>query len=84
MPKPRKIRVVDDENQAPKVANKKTNSKVSPAKKQKREPEWTNGNGGVVVKLILSILKSDINNVKVITELTKLYKSVSSEFLDVS
>jgi hypothetical protein len=65
MPKPRKIRVQEEKIEAPKVT-----------KLQKYEPEWMRGDGRIVVDLILSIQKSDINNVKVLAELTKLYKSV--------
>jgi endonuclease III len=82
MPKPRKIRV-EVENNEPPVVKKKNNSKETPAKKLRYEPEWMRGDGRTVVNLILSVQKSDINNVKVTAELAKLYKSVSSSFLDV-
>lgn len=78
MPKPRKVRV-EIENEPPKVSKKKNNSKETPAKKQKYEPEWMLGNGRTVINIILSVQKSDVNNAKSIAELTKLYKVVRFE-----
>lgn len=66
---------------APKV--KKPSKGEKPAKKFKSEPEWMNGDGINVVKLVLSIQKSECNTVKVITELTKLYNKVGFTRLDV-
>lgn len=60
----------------PKAPPKKKNSKETPAKKIKYEPDWMRGDGKKVVNLVLSVQKSDINHAKVMTELTKLYKSV--------
>jgi hypothetical protein len=46
-------------------------------KKSKDEPVWMRGEAPEVAKLILSVQKSDVNNNRVIVELTKLYKRVS-------
>jgi hypothetical protein len=79
MPKGRKIRVLSEEIvEMPKTAKPKKNvPKETPAKKQRFEPEWMRGDGRVVTNLVLSIQKSDVNNVKVSQELAKLYNSVS-------
>lgn len=66
---------------APKA--KKLSKGEKPAKKFKSEPEWMSGDGMNVVKLILSIQKSECNTVKIITELTKLYNKVTFFRLDV-
>jgi hypothetical protein len=80
MPKPRKVRV-EVENEPPKASKKK--NVQTPSKKQKFEPEWTLGNGRAVINIILSVQKSDVNNAKSIAELTRLYKVVSFDSLDV-
>lgn len=74
--------VENNENCAPKSKQPKTKEK--PAKKFKNEPEWLSNDGSVVAKLILSIQKSDCNNMKVIAELSKLYNKVSRQFLDLT
>lgn len=80
MPRRRKVPVDEQENVpvAPKALPK---FKEKPAKKLKLEPDWMKGDGIHVVKLILSVQKSDCNNTKIMAELTKLYNKVKSKFL---
>ena len=82
MPRPRKIRVEveETENEPPKISKKKTSSKETPAKKLRYEPDWLCGDGRTVANLILSIQKSEVNSVKVLAELNKLYNSVCFRF----
>lgn len=80
MPRKRKVAVVNQENVKPteKVAVivKKNDKMEKSNKKQKLEPDWATGDGLNVIKIILSMQKSDCNTNKCITELTKLYRKV--------
>lgn len=80
MPRKRKVIVVNQENVEPteKVAivTKKNDKAEKPNKKQKLEPDWACGEGLEVLKVILSMQKSDCNANKCITELTKIYRKV--------
>ena len=78
MPRRRKVAVEKQENEADTNKNpeKSTKSKGKPAKKQKSEPEWLQGDGLNISQLVLSVQKTDCNHVKVIAELTKLYNKV--------
>lgn len=68
----------EEENVEPPVPKfKKPNPKEKPAKKLKQEPDWLNGDGNTVAKLILTIQKSECNSIKIIAELTKLYNKVN-------
>lgn len=75
------VEMVEKVETAPKV--KKPSKGEKPAKKIKSEPEWMDGEGINVVKLVLSIQKSECNTAKIITELTKLYNKVNFIRLDV-
>lgn len=80
MPRKRKVQVKDQENVQPvqKVVTvtKKKVENEKPSKKQKIEPSFATGDGLNVIKIILSIQKSDCNSNKCMNELTKLYKQV--------
>lgn len=79
MTRRRKVPVEEPENEEVKLKqpSKKQKIKVNSTKNQKNEPEWMQGDCSNVCRLILSVQKSDCNNTKVITELTKLYGKVS-------
>lgn len=92
MPRKRKVPVVDQENvetfkkpDAPMKSTKKKKAdddfELPNAKKSKEEPHWIRGEAANVAKLIISVQKSDVNNGKVIAELTKLYKKVRRKCL---
>lgn len=80
MPRKRKVPVVNQENVVPPeklvMVPRKPDKSEKPMKRQKREPDWADGDGSNVIKIILSVQKSDCNSNKCSTELTKLYKKV--------
>lgn len=80
MPRKRKVQVASQENVEPVeevVVIRKKNEKAEKSnKKQKLEPHWAEGDGTNVIKIILSVQKSDCNANKCINELTKLYRKV--------
>lgn len=81
MPKKRKVPVVVKENVKPPeklvTTARKPDKSEKPSKKQKREPDWSGGDGLNVIKIILSVQKSDCNLNKCSDELTKLYRKVN-------
>lgn len=95
MPRKRKVPVENQENEEEfkkpldvpvKTTKKKKKaeeeiSELPCAKKSREEPQWIRGEAANVAKLILSVQKSDVNNGKIIAELTKLYKKVRRGFL---
>lgn len=82
MPRRRKVIVEEQENEVVRI--KKADPKIKPTKKQKNQPEWLQDDGLTVGRLVLSVQKSECNNAKVITELTKLYNKVNYSRLDVA
>lgn len=80
MPRKRKVPVVNEENADPDekvaVVTKKVGKNDKQNKKQKLEPDWASGDGLNVIKVILSVQKSDCNANKCTNELTKLYQKV--------
>lgn len=68
-----------EEDEVEEFAKPKSKSKPA-AKKQKTEPDWMQGNAIPVINLLLSVQKTECNNVKAIAELTKLYTKVNSNF----
>lgn len=80
MPRKRKVQVACQENIEPVekivVITKKNDKAEKATKKQKLEPDWATGDGLNVIKIILSMQKSDCNSNKCINELTKLYRKV--------
>lgn len=81
MPRKRKVAVPNQENIEPPVKvvekPKKVDQNEKPAKKQKREPEFLTGDGLNVIKVILTVQKTDCNSSKCLTELKKLYEKVN-------
>lgn len=81
MPRKRKVQVVNQENVEPvekiAVITKKNDKPEKSNKKQKIEPDWATGSSASVVKIILSMQKSDCNTNKCTTELNKMYRAVS-------
>lgn len=80
MPRKRKVPVVVKENVKPQeklvTTTRKPDKSEKPSKKQKREPDWAADDGLDVIKMILTVQKSDCNLNKCTAELTKLYKKV--------
>lgn len=86
MPRKRKVPVVVKENVKPQeklvTTTRKPDKSEKPSKKQKREPDWAADDGLDVIKMILTVQKSDCNLNKCTAELTKLYKKVKNPQLD--